>query len=391
MLLKGETIMVAKVSGTRVLFLALAAILVLSLPLAAGAAMTNGITSPKDGATVSGEVEVKGYASDPSFKKWQLDLLPGGDPDAAIFLALGEQAGEFSYTLDTVGLPDGEHALRLRVVRDDSNYDEHVNKFTIANGVTTEAAQGAVAPTAPVVAKDIVATAIGAGQFKTLVAAVQAAGLVEALQGKGPFTVFAPTDEAFAKLPPGTVEGLLKDPKALSNILLYHVVPGEVKAAAVKNGLTAKTLQGSTVTFKVMDGKAMINDSNIVATDVMASNGVIHVIDAVILPPAAPAAAPAAQMTNGISAPKDGATVTGKVDIKGYASDSSFMKWQLDLLPGGDPNAAIFLAVGEQAGEFSHMLDTMGLPNGDHALRLRVVRTDSNYDEYVSKFTIANK
>ena len=101
--------MVAKVGGSRVLVLALAAILVLSLPLAAGAVMTNGITSPKDGATASGEVEVEGYASDPSFKKWQLDLLPGGDPNVAIFLALGEQAGEFSHMLDTMGLPNGDH------------------------------------------------------------------------------------------------------------------------------------------------------------------------------------------------------------------------------------------------------------------------------------------
>ena len=130
-----------------------------------------------------------------------------------------------------------------------------------------KAAAPAAAAAAPA-AKDIVATAVGAGQFNTLVAAVKAAGLVEALQGKGPFTVFAPTDEAFAKLPAGTVEGLLKDPKALSNILLYHVVPGAVKAAAVKDGLTAKTLQGSPVTFKVMDGKAMIDGANIVATDV---------------------------------------------------------------------------------------------------------------------------
>ena len=121
-------------------------------------------------------------------------------------------------------------------------------------------------------------------------AAVKAAGLVSALQGKGPFTVFAPTDAAFAKLPAGTVEGLLKDPKALSNILLYHVLSGEVKAAAVTDGLTAKTLQGSPVTFKMMDGKPMINGANITATDIMASNGVIHVIDSVILPPAAAAA-----------------------------------------------------------------------------------------------------
>ena len=125
--------MVAKRSGAKLLVLALAAVLLLSLPLATGAAMTNGITSPKDGATVSGTVEVKGYASDPSFMKWQLDLLPGGDANAAVFLALGEQAGEFGYTLDTTGLPNGEHALRLRVVRADSNYDEYVTKFVIAN------------------------------------------------------------------------------------------------------------------------------------------------------------------------------------------------------------------------------------------------------------------
>ena len=373
-------------SGYKMMFLALIAVLLMSLPLVAAAAeMTNGITSPKDGATVSGTVDVKGYASDPSFKKWQLDVLPGGDANAAIFLATGETPGEFSYTADTTAFPNGEHALRLRVVRSDSNYTEYVNKFTIANG----AAQ-------PAAAKDIVATAVGAGQFNTLVAAVKAAGLVEALQGKGPFTVFAPTDEAFAKLPAGTVEGLLKDPKALSNILLYHVVPGAVKAEAVKDGLTAKTLQGSPVTFKVTDGKAMIDGANIVATDVMASNGVIHVIDSVILPPAkaaapaAAAAAPAAGMSNGISAPKDGASVSGTATIKGYASDPSFSKWQLDVLPGGDANAAIFLALGDKPGELSYTVDTTAFPNGEHALRLRVVRADSNYAEYVTKFTVAN-
>ena len=454
-----------------------------------------------------------------------MDLLPGGDADAAIFLALGEKPGEFSYSLNTNPLPNGEHALRLRVVRSDSNYAEYINKFTIANGATKAAAtkdivataigagqfntlvaavkaaglvgalqgkgpftvfaptdeafaklpagtvesllkdpkalanillfhvvpgavkaeavkdgltaktlQGspvtfkvmdgkamiegagivatdvmasngvihvidsvilppakAAAPAAAApVAKDIVATAVGAGQFNTLVAAVKAAGLVDALQGKGPFTVFAPTDAAFAKLPAGTVEGLLKDPKALANILLFHVVPGAVKAEAVKDGLTAKTLQGSPVTFKVMDGKAMIEGAGIVATDVLASNGVIHVIDSVILPPAA-AAAPAAGMSNGINAPKDGASVSGVATIKGYASDPSFSKWQLDLLPGGDSNAAIFLALGEKPGELSYSLDTTGLPNGEHAFRLRVVRPDGNYTESVSKFVIANK
>jgi uncharacterized surface protein with fasciclin (FAS1) repeats len=368
-----------KRNGFRFILLALAAIMLLSLPLAAGAAEANGITSPASGATVSGVVDVKGTASDPAFAKWQLDVLPGGDANGAIFLALGEKPGEFSYTLDTNALPNGEHALRLRVVRTDSNYQEYINKFTVANAAAKSAA-----------AKDIVATAIGAGQFNTLVAAVKAAGLVEALQGKGPFTVFAPTDAAFAKLPAGTVEGLLKDPKALANILLYHVVPGAVKAAAVKDGLTAKTLQGAPVTFKVLDGKAMIDGANIVATDVMASNGVIHVIDSVILPPAQ-AAAPAAGMANGINAPKDGASVSGVATVKGYAGDPKFSKWQLDLLPGGDAKGAIFLALGEKPGEFSYTLDTTGLPNGEHAFRLRVVRSDSNYDEYVSKFVIANR
>jgi uncharacterized surface protein with fasciclin (FAS1) repeats len=365
--------------------LVLAAIAIFALPFAAGAAdNTNGFTGLKDGATVSGTADVTGYASDPAFWKWQLDVLPGGNADAAIFLATGLTPGAFSTKVDTTAFPNGEHALRLRVVRTDGNYDEFIKKFTIAN----KAAQAAAPAAAP--AKDIVATAIGAGQFKTLVAAVQAAGLVSALQGTGPFTVFAPTDAAFAALPAGTVESLLKDPKALSNILLYHVLSGAVKAESVKDGLSVNTLQGSPVTFSVKDGKPMINGANIVATDVMASNGVIHVIDQVILPPAKPAAA-AAAMSNGFSNLKDGAKVSGEVDLKGYAADPNFAKWQLDVLPGGDPNAAIFLAVGETPGEFTYKIDTTAFPNGEHALRLRVVRSDSNYDEYVTKFVIENK
>jgi len=134
---------------------------------------------------------------------------------------------------------------------------------------------------------DIVDTAIANGSFETLVAAVQAAGLEEALRGDGPFTVFAPTDAAFAKLPAGTVEALLADPDALANILLYHVIDGKVLAADVTDGLEAETLQGSTVSFAIhSDGTPAINEALIVATDVMASNGVIHVIDSVILPPA---------------------------------------------------------------------------------------------------------
>jgi uncharacterized surface protein with fasciclin (FAS1) repeats len=154
-----------------------------------------------------------------------------------------------------------------------------------ATAVPQEAQPTAVPePVAP--AMDIVDTAVAAGSFNTLVAAVQAAGLEEALRGDGPFTVFAPTDDAFAAIPADTLNALLADPETLSQILLFHVLPGKVMAESVADGLSVETLQGAPVTFAVMDGKATINDAAIVATDIEASNGVIHVIDAVILPPA---------------------------------------------------------------------------------------------------------
>ncbi len=135
---------------------------------------------------------------------------------------------------------------------------------------------------------DIVDTAIAAGSFKTLVKAVQAAGLVETLKGKGPFTVFAPTDDAFAKLPKGTVEGLLKDIPKLKSILTYHVVPGKVTAADVVKLSSAKTVQGQSIKIDAskwhLHKNPKVNDANVVKTDIMADNGVIHVIDKVILP-----------------------------------------------------------------------------------------------------------
>lgn len=133
--------------------------------------------------------------------------------------------------------------------------------------------------------KDLVAVASGAENFKTLVAAVKAAGLVETLQGKGPFTVFAPTDEAFAKLPAGTVQDLLKPENRdkLVAILKYHVVPGKVMAADVKT-MEAKTAQGQSVKLKVSDAGVTVDNANVVKTDLLAENGVIHVIDSVILP-----------------------------------------------------------------------------------------------------------
>ncbi|MBA3976443.1 MAG: Nex18 symbiotically induced protein [Candidatus Solibacter sp.] len=133
-------------------------------------------------------------------------------------------------------------------------------------------------------AADIVDTAVSAGQFKTLVTAVKAAGLVDTLKSAGPFTVFAPTDDAFAKLPAGTVESLLANPEKLKQVLLYHVVAGKVMAADVVRIKSAKTVQGSSATVKVKGGSVMIDGANVIRTDILTANGVIHVIDSVILP-----------------------------------------------------------------------------------------------------------
>ena len=156
----------------------------------------------------------------------------------------------------------------------------HVRYITTAHPVARPVAAH------PAAKADIVDTAVGAGSFKTLVAAVQAAGLVDTLKGAGPFTVFAPTDAAFARLPKGTVESLLKpENKAkLQAILTYHVVAGKVMAADVVKLTGAKTVQGQQVDIAVNDGKVTVDGANVIKTDIETSNGVIHIIDSVMLP-----------------------------------------------------------------------------------------------------------
>lgn len=153
-------------------------------------------------------------------------------------------------------------------------------------GLATQGANAGEAKNAAPL-KNIVQTAREAGSFKTLIAALEATDLVGTLsgQGQGPFTVFAPTDEAFAKLPPGTVESLLKNPTALKNILLYHVVAGAVPASQVVGLSSAQTLNGQSVAISVVGGSVYLNGTTkVVLTDVMARNGIIHVIDAVLIP-----------------------------------------------------------------------------------------------------------
>ena len=143
------------------------------------------------------------------------------------------------------------------------------------------------APSMAPAMKDIVDTAAGAGTFTTLLKAATAAGLVDTLKGAGPFTVFAPTDATFAKLPAGTLDGLLKDPAALKKILLYHVVSGKVMADKVVGMTSADSVAGPAIKISVKDGTVYLNDTaKVVTPDIETSNGVIHVIDQVILPPA---------------------------------------------------------------------------------------------------------
>ena len=133
---------------------------------------------------------------------------------------------------------------------------------------------------------DLVDTAVAAGDFNTLVTAVKEADLVDTLKGRGPFTVFAPTDEAFAKLPEGTIPALLNDKDKLRQVLLYHVVAGKVTAADVTKLHSAQTVQGASLPIRTHGGKVMVGDATVTQTDIYASNGVIHVIDAVLIPPA---------------------------------------------------------------------------------------------------------
>lgn len=161
-----------------------------------------------------------------------------------------------------------------------------IKKAAIALVATTAVATAALAGEYKAKKADLIDVAVSAGQFNTLAAALQAADLVDTLKGDGPFTVFAPTDEAFAKLPEGTVETLLRPENIdqLTAILTYHVVPGSVYAADVVKLDKATTVNGSDVSIKVKDGGVHIDDATVIKTDIGASNGVIHVIDTVILP-----------------------------------------------------------------------------------------------------------
>lgn len=179
------------------------------------------------------------------------------------------------------GVLIGALVIILAACGGNSEVESDATETSTANTVNEQT----VAPVAPV-SKSIVDLAVEDGRFTTLVAALQAAELNTVLAGEGPFTVFAPTDDAFAKLPAGTVEGLLANIPGLKDVLLYHVVSGNVQAKDVLNLESADTLQGSSFAISIMDGKVMVNKSEVIITDIEAVNGTIHVVDTVLLPPA---------------------------------------------------------------------------------------------------------
>ncbi|MCB1014739.1 MAG: fasciclin domain-containing protein [Acidimicrobiales bacterium] len=183
----------------------------------------------------------------------------------------------------TLKLAGALFAATLLVAACSSDSDDESSSTTAAadDTATTVAGDDAAAE------QNIVETAVAAGDFTTLATALEAADLVETLQGDGPFTVFAPTDAAFEALPDGTLDELLADPEALANVLTFHVVDGDVLSSDLSDGMEVEALNGDTLTISIDGDTVMVNDATVTTADIEASNGVIHVIDAVLIPPAA--------------------------------------------------------------------------------------------------------
>jgi len=370
--------------------------------MAAGAANPNGISSPADGAVVSGTISVAGTANDASFKKWQLDLLIGGDPNQPAYLASGTTAGDFTQSVNTWTWPDGVYALRLRIVKTDSNFTTFTNKITIANKGTPAATAAATTATAAATPTVAAATATVAAAATTAAAAATTA----TTNG-----ISAPADGSAVS---GTINvaGYANDPSFKKWQLDLLLGGDSNKPVFLGTATTAGSFTQSVNTWTWPDGKYALRlrvvkqDGNYKEYAVnisIANKGAPAATTAAATATAAPAAtaaataAPMAVATptatttpNAITAPAEGDTVAGTISVTGYANDPSFKKWQLDLLLGADNNRPVFLASGTTGGAFTQSLSTWTLPDGAYALRLRIVKQDSNYTEIVRKITIKN-
>ncbi len=343
-------------------------------------------------ATVSGAVTVTGYADDPNFRRWDLFVFPGGDDAGKIWVASGDTAGEFSVDLDTTKFPDGEHALGLRVVTNPrQNYTEYTTAFTIANAEAPAAAvveEEAVVEEAAPVAEEAAAPA------EETAAPVNGFDAEDGIEVSGAVTVTGYADTA------GFVKWQL------------DVVPfgNEADAIFLATGKTAGEFSYALDTTQFPDGdhqlrlRVVDNTGNYdeYFVDVTVANGeaepVAEVAATEAVTPTEEVEAPAVVETpaavetpaNGLDL-EDGATVSGTVDVTGYADDANFKRWDLFIFPGGDENAKIWVASGDEAGEFTVTLDTTQFPDGEHVFSLRVVTNPrQDYTEYTTNFVVAN-
>ena len=383
-----------------VMVLAVLASLLVAPVLANAQEAVSAITAPAAGATVSGEIEVTGNVSDVDFAKWDLYLLPGGDDGAKTWLATGDTAGEFSVAVDTAKYPDGEHALSLRVVHGDSNYSEIVSKVTFANAEAAPAEAPAETP------------AVAATEAVTTTAAVTPTA--EAPATAAPANGFTNVKDGAEVSGTVTVEGYADTPGFQKWQL--DVLPGGNGDAAifVALGETAGEFSYDLDTTAFPDGdhalrlRVVKSDSNYdeYTTNITVANAEAApaaeapaetpAATEVVTPTettteAAPVEAAAPVVESGITAPKDGETVSGLLKVAGNAA-GDLSKWELLLFANGDvqDNNKAWLAGGDAAGEVAYDLDTTVYPDGKHALVLRVVKPDSNYVDYVVMVTFAN-
>ncbi len=356
-------------------------------PLFVSAQTENGITSPAEGASVSGTVTVTGYADDPNFLRWDLFVLPGGSDSGKIWVASGDTAGEFSVTLDTTQYPDGDHALSLRVVTSPrQNYTEYITNFTIANEAAPAAAPAPATPAATTAPAAPAAAAAAVSSVALPSADVTVAGTV-AVSGN------SSEDGARWELllfPNGNIEDSNK-------VWLAGATGGgdfsyELDTTKYPDGTHALVVRTVNADSNYTDSVTSVTFANAgapAAAPAPAAPAEEEAAAEEVAAPAAPAPAPVAR-ENGLAL-ADGATVSGTVEVTGYADDPNFLRWDLFIFPGGNESAKIWVASGNTAGEFSVTLDTTQYPNGEHVFSLRVVTSPrQNYTEYLTNFVVAN-
>lgn len=369
-------------------------------PLLVSAQQENGFTNVSDGATISGTVDVEGYADDPNFLRWDLFVFPGGDDNSKIWVASGDEAGEFSVSLDTTIFPDGDHALALRVVKSPAqNYDEYVVNFTLANAEAAPAEEAAVAEEEVAPAEEEAAPAEEeAAPAEEAAAPVNGFDAEDGIEVSGTVTVTGYADTAgFVKwqldvIPFGDAGDAIfaaygEDAGEFSYALDTTQFPDGDHQLRLRVVNDTGNYDEYFVDVTVANGEAApAEEIEVEAAETMTATVEAAEAEA----PAAVEAEAAEARTNGLDL-EDGATVSGTVDVTGYAADPNFLRWDLFVLPGGDDSAKIWVASGDEAGEFTVTLDTTQFPDGEHAFSLRVVTSPrQNYTEYITNFVLAN-